>query len=737
MNNITKVTEDRCTGCGACYNKCPKDAIEMRPGKDGYLFPAIDEQKCIDCGLCVKACPAENDFRSNSDSPDALAVWAPDNIREKSSSGGMFSLLAAKIFDMGGVVIGAAFTDDFYGAEHRVATNIAELAPLRGSKYVQSDTKDTYSIAKRYLDEDKPVLYTGCPCQIAGLYGYLGKDYEKLYTVDLVCHGTPSAELLKTFVQEEEEKAGAKAVYLAFRDKMVSKWGDLRTAINFANGKVYRKGRRNCPWLRSFLNGLTFRESCGKCKFAAIPRQGDITIADFWDIHRHDQRFDDSKGTSLVIVNNPKGKELTDSIRSDTKLFEYAPLEHAIKYNRQIKYSSLLHKGRRRFFAVLKNNTFENAVRHAMDEEKYDIGYIGWWYGKNWGSMMTCYAMNRVLTGMGKSVLMLPFPSMGKAHGGHQGEFVRTVAEKFYNEGTNCSIHDYHVFNDRCETFLVGSDQLWNWWSNRDVGSYYYFCDFADDKHKKIAYSTSFGHESGYYPEDMKLRVAYLLSRFDAISVREKSGIDILKRGFGADAVQTMDPVFLCSTEQYQEMIDLSELQLNDKYILGYFLNPNEDKVKAIQLIAQKLKRPYKIIVDGQSDFEKLKADTNDSNVIRLSKVEDWLKYFRYAEHVVTDSFHGFCYSIIFSKEMTIFPNKLRGLTRFESIADMTGLGGRFVYSFAEVESKALWTKKINYKQVHASLKPHIDYSIDWLKKALDAPKSEPGFMELLLKKLT
>lgn len=735
MNNIKKIAHDACTGCGACYNKCPVDAISMGKDEQGYLYPILNTDKCIDCGLCLKCCPSEHDFRNDNESnPECVAVWASDEIRQKSSSGGMFTLLAEQIFNEGGVVFGSAFTADFYGAQHQIARNAEELIPLRGSKYVQSEIKETYREAKKHLDNGFPVLFTGCPCQIAGLYGFLGTDYPNLYTADLVCHGVPSAALLKTFVQEEEQKANSKATYLAFRDKAVSKWGDLRTAIDFENGKTYRKGRKNCPWLKSFLNGLSFRESCGKCKFASIPRQGDITIADFWDIHRYNSSFDDTQGTSLVILNNEKGRSLAKKIKGNTKLYEIAPLDHAIQYNRQIKYSSLLHPGRKKMFQLLPRSSFENAVNFAINKDKYDIGFIGWWYGANWGSMMTCYAMNRVLTAMGKSVLMLPFPDKEKSSARKHGQYIRTIAENFYNEGANCTLADYHLFNDMCDTFLVGSDQLWNWWSNRDIGTYYYFCDFVNNSHKKIAYATSFGHESDDYPENMRLKVAYLLSRFDAISVREKSGVDILKKDFEIDAVQTMDPVFLCSLDDYKKMIDLSTLTFNSEFVLGYFLNPDEEKLKSLRVTAAKLGKPYRLIVDGQSDFEKLRADTNnDENIVRLDKVEDWLSHFWNAKHIVTDSFHGFCYSLIFSKQMTIFPNTLRGLTRFESIANIADVSDRFVYSYEEVTKNSLWDKKINYKKLHEKLKPHIAYSLDWLDTALKANIRTISSKELLL----
>ena len=725
-NSVLKISEHSCTGCGACYNKCPAGAIRILPNKDGYIVPQIDGTKCTDCGACLRACPAVSDTSSNIEKPRCLAVCASDEIRQKSSSGGVFTLLAEAVFEMGGVVFGSAFTDDFYGAEHRVATNMDELSPLRGSKYVQSNIGTTYRQAKEYLEQGRAVLYTGCPCQIAGLYGYLGKDYDKLYTADLVCHGVPSASLLERFVKEEEEKVGAKATYLSFRDKAISPWGDYRCAIDFDNGEKYRKGRNECAWFKSFLGVISMRKSCGSCKFASLPRRGDVTMADFWDIHRYNESFDDKKGTSLVLVNNSKGAELLERIKPKTKLFEDAPLDHAIEYNRQICYSSVLHKYRDHFLKALDVNTFENAVELARINPVYDVGFIGWWYGKNWGSMMTCFALNRALTDLGNTVLMLPFPDKERSDSRKQGEYVRNVAERFYNEAPNCNLENYHMFNHKCKTFVVGSDQLWNWWSNNDIGSYYYFGDFVESSHKLIAYSTSFGHETGYYPEDMIGKISLLLSKFDAISVREESGIDILNNKFGIDAELALDPVFICWPKHYEELVSLSSVELNEKFALAYLLNPNEEKVNSIKHTAAQLGLPYKIIVDGQEDFENLKSMTNDDeNVIRLERLEDWLNYFYNAEHIVTDSFHGFCFSMIFKKQSTIFPNKLRGLARFETIDSLTGLGSRFVYSFDEVKRKALWKKKINYAKIGAKLGPHIERSVQWLRDALSCKKKK------------
>ena len=730
---INRVAHDQCTGCGACYNKCPVNAITMEYDAEGFLFPKVSDG-CINCGQCVNVCPVIAPKYDNAETPDCYAVMASDEIREKSSSGGVFTLLAEWMLDQGGVVCGAAYTDDCYGAEHIIVDNLEELHKLRGSKYVQSKTGAAYKRLKKYLEDGTPVLFTGTPCQIAGLNGFLGKPYEKLYTLDLVCHGVPSPVAFEKFVKEQEEEYGSKAVRVSFRDKDIVNW-DVSTAIDFENGSKYRKKRNECAYLKSFLKLLTLRKCCGKCPFAKLPRQGDMTIADFWDIHRYKSKYDDRKGTSLVLPNNEKGNQMLEALRGRSVLCAEAPLEHGIKYNAQIKYSSLLHPRRDRFYELLGkyHYGFEKAVDYGMNR-RFDIGYVGWWYGANYGSVMTNYALNRVLTEMGKTVLMLEWPVLsGEPPKKKPDNKTRRFVNHFYEQSMLYRIDDYGRFNYHCESFVLGSDQLWNWWSNRDVGTYHFFLDFADNDHKKIAYSTSFGHDSAYYPEDMRLKVSYLLQRFDAVSVREAGGVTVCKRDFDRDAVQTVDPVFLCSMEDYEKAIALSNVEITEDYLLAYILNPTEEKMEAVRHAAGEMNLPYKVILDGQDDFEKLKAQANDPNVLENVEIADWLKYFKHASHVITDSFHGFCYSIIFERNMSVFPNKLRGLSRFESISKLAGLEDRLFYSKEEMIQKAPWLTPVDYDQVHEKMQPEIEFSRKWLKDALEMEKCPPSKKELEL----
>lgn len=724
---INRISADKCLGCAACSNACPQNAITMVPNHEGFAYPEISPAECVNCGVCLSVCAVNKGSYDNSPEPTCHAVMASDEIRMSSSSGGVFSLLADSILELGGVVCGAAYTNDYYGVYHKVIETKNEVEQLRGSKYVQSDMKNVYREIKHALDADRYALFVGTPCQVAAVKTFLAKPYEKLYTVDLVCHGVPSPKTYEQFVKEKELEYGAKATRVSFRDKAFGKWNHT-TLIEFSNGEAYKKRRKSeCWYLNAFLKLANLRECCGACPYAKFPRQGDLTIGDFWDIRLYNPSLDDEKGTSLVLCNNEKGKWLLSCLQNHAILFEEAPIEHAKKYNYNLGNSSTLHKNRERFYKLISKYaySFEKAAEYSLND-KYDIGYVGWWYGKNYGSAITSFAMNRVLKDMNKTVLMLDFPSAPL-----QNTASRRFAKNFYDIGKSVSLEEQCAFNRRCDMFLVGSDQLWNWWSNRDIGTYYFFLDFADKWHKKISYSTSFGHESGYYPEEMRMRIGYYLSRFDAISVREKSAITILKRDYDIDAIQTVDPVFLCSQDNYEDAIALSTLSFDKPYVLGYILNPTRDKIESIRYIAQAMSLDYHIILDGQGDFEALRKEANDPQVVDNVEIADWLKYFNEAQYVVTDSFHGYCFSIIFKKNFSVFPNKLRGLTRFENLAALSGVSDRFVSSCDELICQKPWLRGIDYDAVELRMKPSIDFSRQWLQNAVDMKHAKPNVKTL------
>lgn len=329
---ITLADVKKCTGCAACEQICSIGAITMKQDKEGFRFPHIDENKCISCKKCMGVCPVENPFSSTN----PLAVYAArtkdEAIVEKSSSGGIFGALAGKVIAFGGVVFGAGY-DSTFNVVHKSAQTANELLPLMGSKYVQSDVKNSFKEVKKYLDEGRQVLFTGTSCQCAGLRGFLRKDYENLLLVDFVCHGVPSPELFRNYLNYMKSKD--KIVNVCFRDKATDKKKGLCIRIDYENADAYRVPFTSDPYMLAFLQNISLRRSCYNCNFRNFTSSSDVTIGDFWGIDKTDSILKDKEGISLCILNTEKGKVFFEKI-ADNVDYDLRSLDEALKENKPL-----------------------------------------------------------------------------------------------------------------------------------------------------------------------------------------------------------------------------------------------------------------------------------------------------------------------------------------------------------------------------------------------------------------
>lgn len=350
--------KDQCCGCHACFNICPKNAITMQEDEKGFKYPIIDKEKCINCGLCEKVCPILNK-KSVENNPIAYACYNKnEEIRKNSSSGGIFTLLAENILEKQGIIFGASF-DKEYNVHHTYIEKKEELDKFRGSKYVQSLINDTYKQAKEFLEKDRYVLFTGTPCQIEGLKRFLGKEYDKLYTQDIICHGVPSPKVWKKYLEFRKKQDTEEPNKVSFRNKD-NGWKLFNMKFEYSNSE-YKKDKKQDIYMQAFLRNTSLRDSCYNCSFKKKNRISDITLADFWGIENILPEMDDNKGTSLVIVNSKKGRELIDSIKEKMKNEEVDLLE-AIKYNPSMISSAKQDKNRGKFFENLNNLEFNELV---------------------------------------------------------------------------------------------------------------------------------------------------------------------------------------------------------------------------------------------------------------------------------------------------------------------------------------------------------------------------------------
>ena len=311
-----------CCGCGACVNACPADAVVLRPDKSGFLYPKVDTAKCIECRKCIEACNYKKQPLYASKEKTYAAVTQNTDVSQ-SSSGGVFSSLAFNILKDGGAVYGCTMnrTDEVFDPHHVRIDRVENLHLLQGSKYIQSEIGTIFRMVGEDLKNEKTVLFSGTPCQVDSLYGYLGKDWPNLYTVDTICHGVPNAEFFNRYINYTESAKDAVITDYVFRDKSEG-WklfGRMDLQKVNESQRVYFEPEKS-SYYQLFLNGYTYRENCYHCPFACRNRPGSITIGDYWNIDlAHSELNDDSSskldwkhGVSALIINTEKGVELMD-----------------------------------------------------------------------------------------------------------------------------------------------------------------------------------------------------------------------------------------------------------------------------------------------------------------------------------------------------------------------------------------------------------------------------------------
>lgn len=319
-----------CCGCGACVQKCPKKCISLQEDNEGFLYPYIDEKLCVDCGLCEKVCPETSSYDTRLPFRSYAAINTNDEIRKLSSSGGIFSVIAEKIIDEGGVVFGARF-DESWQVILDYTENKDGIKAFRGSKYIQAYTGETFSECEYFLKEGRKVLYTGTPCQIAALKHFLRKDYSNLLTIDFICHGVPSPLVWRRYLNDiskiESIKSICKGVGTsALKDFRFKVEYDSKDSILSFSSLAHENA-----YLKAFLSDLILRPSCHSCIAKSCSSMSDMTIADFWGVWNVEPTFFDDKGTSLVLIHNQNLEGILYGIEG-IKMQEVS-YEKAIKFN--------------------------------------------------------------------------------------------------------------------------------------------------------------------------------------------------------------------------------------------------------------------------------------------------------------------------------------------------------------------------------------------------------------------
>ena len=360
---ITLATEEKCTGCMSCVQSCPKQAIGIYTDVQGNCYPKIDLDACVSCHKCERVCPVLATGETELEYPKkAYAVWSlDDTCRKASASGGAAAELYRTALEQNWWICGAAYADEFH-VKHVLTKNPDMIAAFQQSKYVYSEIDTVYAEIKEKLEQKENVLFISLPCKIAGLKKYLGKQYEGLVTVDIVCHGTPPYKILHDHILEVQNKRTA--AKLSFRE-------DNRFIFELKSQDqvVYKRIGRTDTYLAAFLEGLNYRKSCYHCLLARPERIGDLTICDFWGLGTKipfDHPY--TGAISAVLLNTEKGKAFFEKSRG--RFFaEERPVEEAIEGNHQLREPTKRHPQTERYESLYKSVGFEQAVKTCLAQE--------------------------------------------------------------------------------------------------------------------------------------------------------------------------------------------------------------------------------------------------------------------------------------------------------------------------------------------------------------------------------
>lgn len=698
------------------------------------------------------------------DNKSTVKVFACQNkdkdILKNSSSGGAFYELAKNVIDQNGVVFGARFNEDFQ-VELGYTENVSGIREFMTSKYVQSSAKNSYSAAKEFLEQGRLVLFSGSPCQIHGLLNFLSKDYDNLLTVEFICHGMPKKQIWEQYLQTISGERKIKSIN--FRDKTEG-WNLYSLSIQYTDGSVYRKNLHEDLYLRGFLADLFLMSSCYQCQYKGTQRAADVTLGDLWGAEQFGNLpMEQQIGISCVWLHTEKARKQWEYIQrymdyqlvDENEVVKYNPaymksvektdisdiFEELLNYDIPLMDTLKLcveasefyrenpwmkKNGVVEYFSVLKqNNDIMEAARTAL-YGKHKIGIVGPWSNKNHGGVFTYYALYQAVKDMGYIPLMIAQPEDSYIHPevekcGYQelpyAEYEMAPVVK--------SVSELKMLNNLCDTFLVGSDQWYNQALAYGIQEYTNLSWVYSTKNK-AAYAASFGYDDYYGTEYQRGALANYLQRFDKFTVRELSGEKLCKEKFGVDAECVLDPVFLCPKSKYELLAAKGTKVVPKKpYIFSYVMDLDGQKNTVLSECSKEMNMPVRAAVDFAYNSGDMIPDWSIDTVYGVSH-EEWLSLIENSSYMITDSYHGLCFALIYHKPFVALVNERRGKARFDTLIKFLGLEDCVVETVNDISKQMKCAMQIDWSRIDELLEQKKLMSMEILRQILELePKAK------------
>ena len=664
-----------------------------------------------------------------------------NEIIKKSSSGGMFAQLAKYVLSQNGVVFGCAMerVEEGFDVKHIFIEKETDLCKLQGSKYVQSRIGNTIKQAKEFLNNGRLVLFSGTPCQIAGLKTYLKQDYDNLLTIDLSCTGTPPLKLFNDYIRFLEAKYQKKIINFEFRNKEKMGWACGNALITFERDNQRILYNNISSYLYFFMNGISEQERCFSCKYAGIKRISDITVADAWGIDQEypellRNKFDKNKGISLVLINTNKGELFFNKIKEHVN-YEEIILNKLRKYNHPLRHPSIKNKLREKYLETYKKNGYEglekifrqnlankfyyyilknhtpNVIKTLINAfiskpKNVDCLLMTLYCLSNYGSLLTAFALQKTINNLGYSTKLIHY---GNIYG-----YGRTFIKKYLSLSERCiNINDFKNLNKITNTFILGSDNLINLETNKLEFFVQNLFNYTDENKKRIMISGSIGSWDGKTKNQEEFSyIKYLFNRFDYLSTREEHGKNVLKNVFNCEADWINDPVFYLEKEDYIQLIKDVKENYNNK-IMQYILYPTEDTNQIVEYFKQKTGKKI-VKFDGNENVKHF-------SLHKGKKVKNWLSAIFNSDLIITDSFHCVAFSLIFNKPFVCIKNT-HATVRFTSLFKRLGINIPMIENIKELNDATLM---YDIEKVNTNLKDIRNFAILKIEENLIKPKNE------------